>query len=130
MQHLIVLNEVLNQLNGVAHGKFKFKFFLNDLWYKPESLLLLLTFNKYYFAKKKRSNIKFWGANIFLYRGIVKKEEFGYVGIDLVTERKHVHVKEVISTSSLNFAKILRSTFCRPVIIIYRPNFDILQTNK
>ena len=33
--------------------KFKFKLFLNDLWYEPETLWLFLTFTRDYFAEKK-----------------------------------------------------------------------------
>ena len=35
------------------HSKFKFKLFLNDLWYAPETLRLLLTFTRDYYAEKK-----------------------------------------------------------------------------
>ena len=33
-------------------GKFKFKLFLNDLWYEPETIWLFLNFTRDYFAEK------------------------------------------------------------------------------
>ena len=58
----------------LARGKFKFKLFLNDLWYEPETLWLFLTFTRDYFAEKEMKKIlNFQGENIFLYRGIAKK---------------------------------------------------------
>ena len=46
-----------------ARGKLKFKLFLNDLWYEPETL--------WFWKKlKKKKKIKFLVGNIFLYRGI------------------------------------------------------------
>ena len=66
----------LLSLGGHFYPKFKFKFrlFLNDLWYEPETLLLFLTFTRDYFAEKKiEKNIKLSGGKIFLYQGIVKK---------------------------------------------------------
>ena len=38
-----------------ARGKFKFKLFLNVLWYEPETLCLFLTFTGDYFGGKKNS---------------------------------------------------------------------------
>ena len=37
-----------------AHGKFKFKLFLNDLWYERETLWLFLTFTRDYTGETKR----------------------------------------------------------------------------
>ena len=39
-----------------ARGKFKFKLFLNSLWYEPETLLLFLTSTRDYFTGKKNLN--------------------------------------------------------------------------
>ena len=67
----------LLSLGGVifARSKFKFKLFLNGLWYEPETLWLFLTFTRDYFAGKKKiqKNIKLSGGNIFLYRGYCQK---------------------------------------------------------
>ena len=58
-----------------ACGKFKFKLFLNGLWYEPETLWLILTFTRDYFAGKKNSKKKlhFQGVTYFFTGGIVKK---------------------------------------------------------
>ena len=58
-----------------ARGKFKFKLFLNGLWYEPETLWLFLTFTRDYFAEKKKFKkiIKFQGVTYFFTGGIVKK---------------------------------------------------------
>ena len=63
-----------------AHDKFKFKSFLNGLWYELETLSLFLTFTRDYLLeinwkkeKKIQKNIKFSGGNIFLYRGYCQK---------------------------------------------------------
>ena len=62
---------------GVIFGRSKFKFtlFLNGLWDQPETLWLLLTFNRGYFAEEKKiqRNIKFSRGNIFLYRRCCQK---------------------------------------------------------
>ena len=67
----------LLSLGGVifAHSEFKFKLFLNSLWYEPETLWLFLTFTRYYLAEKKKieKNIKFSVGNIFLYQGYFQK---------------------------------------------------------
>ena len=65
----IKLKLTLLSLVGVifARRKFKFKLFLNDLWYEPETLCLFLNFSRNYFAEKKNSkNIKFSEGNISL----------------------------------------------------------------
>ena len=57
-----------------ARGKFKFKLFLNGLWYELETLWLFLTFTRDCFAGKKiQKNFKLSGGNIFLYRGYCQK---------------------------------------------------------
>ena len=57
-----------------ARGKFKFKVFLNDLCYGPETLWLFLTFIRDYFAEKKVwKNIKLSEGNLLLYRGYCQK---------------------------------------------------------
>ena len=55
-----------------ARGKFKFKLFLNDSRYEPETLLLFLTFTKGYFFEKKKSKkiSNFQGVTYFLTEGI------------------------------------------------------------
>ena len=66
----------LLSLGGVifARSKFKFKLFLNGLWYEPETLWLFLTFTRYYLAEKKiEKSIKFSVGNIFLYWGYFQK---------------------------------------------------------
>ena len=66
---LLSLGEII-----FAPGRFKFKLFLNDLWYEPETLWIFLTFNRDYFAAEKiTKNIKLLGGNIFLYRGYCQK---------------------------------------------------------
>ena len=58
-----------------ARGKFKFKLFLNELQYEPETPWLFLTLTR---DQKKNNffekNIKFSGCNIFIYRGYCKKK--------------------------------------------------------
>ena len=60
----------------LARDRFKFKLFLNDSWYEPETLLLFVTFTKGYFSEKKKKiekNIKFSAGNIFPYWGYCQK---------------------------------------------------------
>ena len=83
-----------------ARGKSKFKLFLNDLWYEPETLWLFLTFTRDYFAekKKKRKNIKLSGGNLFLYRGYCQK-----IGVRICINRlnpRHKYVCTCILRSS------------------------------
>ena len=74
MYYNIYQQYYLNLLNleGIifAHGKFKFKLFLSDLWYEPETLWLFLTFTEGFFAEK---NEKVSGGNIFLYMRYCQK---------------------------------------------------------
>ena len=53
----ILFNPIKPGGRGVifASGKFKFKLFLNGLWYEPETLWIFLTFTRDYFAGKKNS---------------------------------------------------------------------------
>ena len=77
MYYNIYQQYYLNLLNleGIifAHGKFKFKLFLSDLWYEPETLWLFLTFTEGFFAEKKWKKIKVSGGNIFLYMRYCQK---------------------------------------------------------
>ena len=59
----------------LARDRFKFKLFLNDSWYEPETLLLFLTFTKGYFSEKKKIEkiSNFQQVTYFLTGGIVKK---------------------------------------------------------
>ena len=58
-----------------ASGKFKFKLFLNNLWYEPETLWLFLTFTRDYFAEKKKKEkiLNCQAVTYFFTGGIVKK---------------------------------------------------------
>ena len=68
-----MINHVLDAVI-FARGKFKFKLFLNGLWYEPETLRLFLTFTSNYFAGKKIKKIlNFQGVTYFFTGGIVKK---------------------------------------------------------
>ena len=57
------LNDIVNEYNNtdyrtnevrVIFAGGKFKLFLNDWWYEPETLWLFLTFTRDYFAEKKK----------------------------------------------------------------------------
>ena len=66
-----------------------------------------------YFAERKsKKKIKFPGGNIFLY-GVKKKKIVVRICRNSFSRRnKYLHVSEVVSTSSFNFVKRLRCTFC------------------
>ena len=98
-----------------AHGKFKFKLFLNGLWYEPETLWLFLTFTSDCFTEKKiQKYIKFSGGNISL-PGVLSKIRVRICKNSFSRGIKYLHVEVVVST------KRLCSVFCWPAIIIYRP---------
>ena len=80
MYYNIYQQYYLNLLNleGIifAHGKFKFKLFLSDLWYEPETLSLFLTFTEGFFAEKSEKKLKCQGVTYFFTWGIVKNRSF------------------------------------------------------
>ena len=97
-----VPNNILNPIKpggwGVffAHSKFKFKLFLNDLWYESESLWIFLTVTEDCFAEKK-NNIKLSGGNRFLYRGYCQKIGVRICRIVLVAEiNKNIYKKLLV----------------------------------
>ena len=56
-----------------ARGKFKFKLFLNDLWYEPETLWLFLTFTRDYFAEKEMKKILTFQGGTYFFTGVLSK---------------------------------------------------------
>ena len=83
-----------------------YSYILNDLWYKPETLWILPTFTRDYFAGKKiQKNIKVSGGNIFLYRAHCQKKEFGYVGTVLVAELNICMYNKLLVFYHLIFSK-------------------------
>ena len=77
----------------MARGKFKFKLFLNGLWYEPETLGLFLTFTRDYFAEKKiQKNIKFSAGNILLYRRYCQKIGVRICRNSFSSRIKYLHV--------------------------------------
>ena len=74
-------------------GKFRFKLFLNDLWYEPETFWLFLTFTKDYFDGKKFQKItKLPGGNMFLYHGYFQKIEVRMCRNSFSCKIKYLHV--------------------------------------
>ena len=83
----------LNPINPGGHfcpWQIKIKLFLNDLWYEPKTLWLLLTFTRDYFAEQKfEKMLIFQGVTYFFSGGVVKKYVeimFTYPEIVLVAE--------------------------------------------
>ena len=70
-----------------ARSNYKLKLFLSDFWYEPENLWLFLTFTRDYSAEEKLKKVLNFRRVTYFFTGvIVKKMEFGYVGIVWVTE--------------------------------------------
>ena len=94
-----------------ARSKFKIKLFLNDLWYKPETLWLVLTFTKYYFAEKEiEKTLNFQRVTYLFTMGYCQKLGVQICRNSFSRRSKYVRVWEVVSTSSFNFVKRLRRT--------------------
>ena len=77
---LKIICEYRVSLNPIKPGghfcpwQIKIKLFLNDLWYEPKTLWLLLTFTRDYFAKQKfEKMLIFQGVTYFFSGGVVKK---------------------------------------------------------
>ena len=106
--------------------------YLNYFWTTCETNLNIYDFLLEIILLKKelKKNIKFSGGNIFLYRGYCQKIGVRIFRNSFSRRNKYVHVWEVVSTKTFNFVKRLRSTFCWPIIIIYRLDFCKLQANK
>ena len=113
---IFLLLKLLTFVNPVSvvefifvRSKFKIKLFLNDLWYEPETLWLVLTFTKYYFAEKEiEKTLNFQMVTYLFTMGYCQKLGVRICRNSLSRRSKYIHVWEIVSTSSFNFVKRLR----------------------